>query len=99
MLRFILRAAHGYGILVPVLFFVSMFVSAGLISGVFTGADETGRLYVLLGCCAVIVTVPLWIIGRKLNRNTYDPHAFLFIPMEYWGIIVPIILAIKNWPG
>lgn len=98
MLRFIFKASRGYGILVPVLFFASMMASAVVLNGLFTEPSGTEKLAVLLGSCAVIAAVPLWIIGRKLNRNTYEPHSFLFISMEFWGFILLVILAIKNWP-
>lgn len=90
--------SHGYGILVPALFFCSTMVSAVAHNAVMTDADETTELIVMLGFCAVIVTTPLWMIGRKVNHNNSDPHSFLRIPMEYWGIIWPIILVSKFWP-
>lgn len=98
MIRFIFRASRGYGILVPVLFFCSMMASGIVLGEVNTDSDGTEKLAVILGLCAIIASIPLWIVGRKHNRNNYDPHSFLFIQMEFWAIILPVILAIANWP-
>ncbi len=31
-----------------------------------------------------------WFLGKRLNRHASNHHLF-FIPMEYWGIVLPVL--------
>lgn len=98
LLRLLFKTTNGYGFLVILFYFLNIMAFGYLMDEHFHGVDKVTELWVLIGSCAVVFSLPIWFIGRKVNRANTDPHMFLFIPMEYWAYIFPIILAIFNWP-
>ena len=90
----------GWGILVPVIWIVFFLISMNVWIGGFFGQ-------ILL---ISVPSVLLWFVGRKFNRYKDEviyvnsetgketrlgyQHTFMFIPFEFWGII---ILALNIW--
>lgn len=98
MIYWLFRLSRGCGILIPVLFFVELIISELLLRQFFPDATGAAKLAIMLASNLLCFALPVFIIGRKVNRGTFNPHTFLFIRLESWAAIVPIILTIKNWP-
>lgn len=98
LLRILFKTTTGYGFLIPVFVFLDIMLSGYLLTEHFKGSDSTTHLWVMLGSSLAVFSLPAWFIGRKVNRDNSDPHVFLFIPMEFWAFVYPIVLAVSNWP-
>jgi hypothetical protein len=79
----------GFGILVPIITFVTIFVAKMVIDTIF-GASAA-FLPNLLVCLAPLVV--LWFLGKSLNKNGAD-HTFFFIRIEYWGVMMAVVLIL-----
>lgn len=90
----------GWGILVPVLLALGI-GGTGALGEEFLPPEASTYGFV---AGALISAVLIYLIGRKLNKpeqgfhpKTGEPvvyrnrHTFFFVPMQYWGAIVPVV--------
>ena len=87
---------RGWGIVVPIVWFVSLWIVQILTNSVFgAGTYEIYSLPKLIG--VIPVSLAIWEIGKALNENitsNSNKHAFFFISVEYWAFIIPIFTLV-----
>ncbi len=84
------------------------FILTALIGPSLGFKDGTTQIVALELIIAILLSIPIWIYGRKWNsekRELIDKltgkeliitnqHSFFWIPMQYWAIIYPVIILL-----
>src|SRR6266481_3060931 len=104
MLLFIWQG-KGYLVLLAI---IADFILTALIGPALGFQDATIQIYVVEFVLALLLFLPIWFYGKKLNseRRTLIDKATgkeivignynraFWIPMQYWAIIYPIVLLL-----
>ena len=89
---------RGWGILVPIVWFVTLWVVQLATNAIFgAGTYEAYSLFKIIG--SIPAGFAVWIVGNLLNENIESnshKHAFFFIPAEYWGFIIPALTVVMT---
>lgn len=86
---------RGWGIVVPIVWFVTLLIVQLLTNNVFgAGTYEAYSLPKIIG--TIPAALILWAIGTAVNKDIYsdNKHAFFFISIEYWAFIVPALTVL-----
>ena len=90
----------GWGILVPVIWLVPFLISRSIFW------DGGFILQILFWLLNLVPMVAIWFLGRRLNNQKNEvyiepgtgnekrlgyQHTFMFIPFEYWAIILFLV--------
>ncbi len=84
---------RGWGILVPVVLLLGLATVQLIVDRLFGDGFYTQTKSVQ-SMAIIGISVAIGLCGFSMNRGrSYgERHSFFFIPVEYWGIIAPIIL-------
>jgi len=95
---------RGYGWLTPVIAIFGLFVSLFMIKAIAGSYFETSSR-VPFAISVVFASLLLGFVGYSVNKKrkrytdtetgeevTSPSHTFFFIPMQYWGVIIPLVL-------
>ena len=96
---------RGTGIFVPIIF-VAAFMFVPMLIDLIAGSDhQIERFHIMIftaAICSVILAILGYLMNHKYrvvtkssfssNVKKSPSHTFFFIPIEYWALIIPIII-------
>jgi hypothetical protein len=89
---------RGWGVVVPVIWFVSLWIFQIVVNTIFdSGTYESYGIFKI--AASLPIGIGIWVIGNILNENITsfrNKHSLFFIPVEHWGVIIPILTVVMT---